>query len=61
MQLNAKIEKSAKELSKLNSTLRPAEQDADQEMMTEEERTCFRKMGLKMDSSLVLGKEMTSF
>lgn len=61
MQLNAKIEKSVKELSKLNSTLRPAEQDADQEMMTEEERTCFRKMGLKMDSSLVLGKEMTSF
>lgn len=56
-QLNVKIEKSTKELSKLNDAWAPAEQDADQEMMTEEERKCFQKMGLKMDSNLVLGNE----
>lgn len=57
MQLKIKIKRSAKELEKVNSTWRPAEQDADQEMITEEERTCFRKMGLKLTSSLVLGKQ----
>ncbi|KAA8530591.1 hypothetical protein F0562_005300 [Nyssa sinensis] len=54
--LKSKIERSSKELSKLNSAWRPAEQDADQEMITEEERECFRKIGLKMNSSLVLGR-----
>jgi hypothetical protein len=46
-----------KELSKLNGAWAPAELDADQEMITEEERKCFQKMGLKMDSCLVLGNE----
>lgn len=46
-----------KELSKLNTAWAPAEHDADQEMMTEEERLCFQKIGLKMDSCLVLGNE----
>lgn len=41
----------------MNDAWAPAEQDADQEMMTEEERKCFQKMGLKMDSNLVLGNE----
>ncbi|XP_052195748.1 chloroplastic group IIA intron splicing facilitator CRS1, chloroplastic isoform X2 [Diospyros lotus] len=54
--LNMKIKRSAKELAKLNSAWRPAEQDADQEMITQEERECFRKIGQKMDSSLVLGR-----
>ncbi|KAK9272489.1 hypothetical protein L1049_002862 [Liquidambar formosana] len=54
--LKMKIKRSEKELSKVNSVWKPAEQDADQEMMTEEERECFRKMGLKMDSKLVLGR-----
>nr|POE58216.1 chloroplastic group iia intron splicing facilitator crs1, chloroplastic [Quercus suber] len=54
--LNIKIDKSMKELSKLNAAWAPAEQDADQEMMTEEERLCFQKIGLKMDSCLVLGR-----
>ncbi|XP_059449206.1 chloroplastic group IIA intron splicing facilitator CRS1, chloroplastic isoform X2 [Corylus avellana] len=53
--LNVKIEKSMKELSMLNGAWAPVEQDADQEMITEEERKCFEKMGLKMDSCLVLG------
>lgn len=56
-QLNRKIEKSTNKLSKLNSQWTPAEQDVDQEMMTEEERECFRKIGLKMHSCLVLGKD----
>ncbi|XP_057949834.1 chloroplastic group IIA intron splicing facilitator CRS1, chloroplastic isoform X2 [Malania oleifera] len=54
--LKKKIEKSAKELWKLNSAWRPAEQDSDQELITDEERECFRQMGLKMESCLVLGR-----
>ncbi|XP_050227404.1 chloroplastic group IIA intron splicing facilitator CRS1, chloroplastic isoform X2 [Mercurialis annua] len=53
--LQRKIEKAARELSKLNAAWAPAEQDADLEMMTEEERECLRKIGLKMHSSLLLG------
>ena len=57
MQLKIKIERSSKELAKLKFAWRSAEQDADQEMITQEERENFRKMGLKMDSSFVLGKQ----
>ena len=56
LQLKTKIERSARELAKLNSKWRPTEQDPDHEMLTDEERECYRKMGLKLDSSLVLGK-----
>lgn len=55
LQLNSKVEKSTKELTKLNASWRHVEPDADQELITNEERTCFRKMGLKMDSCLTLG------
>ncbi|KAI4352202.1 hypothetical protein L6164_006476 [Bauhinia variegata] len=54
--LKKKKERSARELSKLNAAWTPAEQDADLEIMTEEERECFRKIGLKMNSCLVLGR-----
>lgn len=54
--LNSKVEKSTKELTKLNASWRHVEPDADQELITNEERTCFRKMGLKMDSCLTLGR-----
>ncbi|XP_055961595.1 uncharacterized protein LOC130015449 isoform X2 [Mercurialis annua] len=47
-QLQRKIEKAARELSKLNSAWAPTELDADLEMMTEEERECLRKICLKM-------------
>ena len=57
LQLNSKIEKSKRELLKLNASWKPSEQDADQEMLTEEERECFRKIGLQMQSVLVLGKK----
>ncbi|KAL3527032.1 hypothetical protein ACH5RR_011688 [Cinchona calisaya] len=54
--LKKKIEKSARRLAELNSLWRPAERDADQEMITEEERECLKKIGFKMQSSLVLGR-----
>lgn len=56
LQLKIKIEKSAKELSRLNSAWKPREQDPDLEMITEEERQCLHKIGMKMNSNLLLGK-----
>lgn len=54
--LKSKIEKPATDLSKLNSAWVPSPRDADQGIMTEEERECFRKIGLKLRGSLVLGR-----
>ncbi|XP_023551202.1 chloroplastic group IIA intron splicing facilitator CRS1, chloroplastic isoform X1 [Cucurbita pepo subsp. pepo] len=54
--LDFKVEKSTKELTKLNASCRHVEPDADQELITNEERICFRKMGLKMHSCLTLGR-----
>lgn len=54
--LNKKIERSTMELSKLNAAWKPSGEDVDLEIMTDEERECFRKMGLKMRSCLVLGR-----
>ncbi|XP_061338331.1 chloroplastic group IIA intron splicing facilitator CRS1, chloroplastic-like [Gastrolobium bilobum] len=54
--LNKKIEISAGKLSKLNAAWTPAEHETDLEIMTDEERECFRKIGLKMRSCLVLGR-----
>ena len=42
----------------MNAEWKPAERDADQEMLTAEERECFRKLAQKMRSVLVLGKEI---
>ncbi|KAJ8761781.1 hypothetical protein K2173_004592 [Erythroxylum novogranatense] len=54
--LQRKIEKSQRQLSKLNIVWISAVHDADQEMVTQEERECLRKIGLKMHSCLVLGR-----
>ncbi|KAJ6369682.1 hypothetical protein OIU76_028018 [Salix suchowensis] len=54
--LKSKIEKPARDLAKLNCAWVPSERDADQGIMTEEERECFRKIGLKLRGSLVLGR-----
>ncbi|XP_020997015.1 chloroplastic group IIA intron splicing facilitator CRS1, chloroplastic isoform X1 [Arachis duranensis] len=54
--LNKKIERSAAELAKLDAAWTPAEKDADIEIMTDEERQRFRKIGLKMSGLLVLGR-----
>lgn len=56
LQLNKKISVSAKRLAELDCAWEPAEQDADREMMTPEERECLRQIGLKMHSTLVLGR-----
>lgn len=57
LQLKIKIAKAERELWKLNSALNPSEQEPDQELITEEERECFRKIGLKMNRVLELGEE----
>ncbi|CAL9230490.1 unnamed protein product [Arabidopsis halleri] len=54
--LKSKIEKSTMELFKLNSLWKPSERDDDIEIFTNEERECLRRIGLKMSSSLVLGR-----
>lgn len=50
-----------KELEKLNSAWRPTEPDEDQEIITPEEKECLRKIGLELESCLVLGKQMLFF
>ncbi|XP_039116092.1 chloroplastic group IIA intron splicing facilitator CRS1, chloroplastic [Dioscorea cayenensis subsp. rotundata] len=54
--LNVKIERSEKELGKLNSLWRLSDLAEDQEILTDEERQKFRKIGLKMDEFLLLGR-----
>ncbi|CAL0308274.1 unnamed protein product [Lupinus luteus] len=54
--VNKKIERSAMKLSKLNAAWTPSEKDADQEVMTDEERESFRRIGMRMDACLVLGR-----
>ncbi|KAI3946441.1 hypothetical protein MKX01_017657 [Papaver californicum] len=54
--LQAKIEKSNMELAKLNSSWTYAEQAVDYEMITQEEKQCLRKIGLRMSKTLVLGR-----
>lgn len=52
-----KIGRSSRNLLQLNSAWKPAELDSDQEIVTPEERECLRKIGLKTDSTLVLGNQ----
>ncbi|KAM0932415.1 putative RNA-binding, CRM domain, YhbY-like superfamily [Dioscorea sansibarensis] len=54
--LNVKIERSEKELAKLHSSWRLSDLAEDQEILTDEERQKFRKIGLKMDEFLLLGR-----
>ncbi|KAG0493004.1 hypothetical protein HPP92_006086 [Vanilla planifolia] len=54
--LNFKMKKSEKTLAKLNSLWSPSAISADQELLTEEERESLRKIGLKMDEVLLLGR-----
>lgn len=56
LQLRSKIEKTTTELLKLNSLWKPSEGDDDVEILTNEERECLRRIGLRMNSSLVLGR-----
>ncbi|CAN8236241.1 unnamed protein product [Cochlearia groenlandica] len=54
--LKSKIEKATTELFRLNSLWKPSERDDDIELLTNEERECLRRIALKMNSSLVLGR-----
>ncbi|KAL8476649.1 hypothetical protein ACS0TY_029079 [Phlomoides rotata] len=54
--LKRKIEKSAKELEKLKNASKLSQRDPDMEIISKEERVCLREMGLRIDSSLVLGR-----
>lgn len=47
-------------LSKVEESLKPAEQQADPESITDEERFMFRKLGLRMKAFLLLGKSSLS-
>lgn len=43
-------------LGKVEESLKPSEQQADPESITDEERFMFRKLGLRMKAFLLLGK-----
>ncbi|RCV30800.1 hypothetical protein SETIT_6G124900v2 [Setaria italica] len=54
--LNKKIEGSNQALAKLHSSWSPSEQSADRELLTEEEKAMFRRIGRKMDGLVLLGR-----
>ncbi|XP_064939462.1 chloroplastic group IIA intron splicing facilitator CRS1, chloroplastic-like isoform X1 [Musa acuminata AAA Group] len=54
--LKQKIERSEELLSKLSLSCCPSEQTADLEILTEEERQAFRKVGLEMNEIILLGR-----
>lgn len=54
--LNKKIERSNQALAKLHSSWSPSEQSADGELLTEEEKMMFRRIGRKMDGLVLLGR-----
>nr|CAB3480781.1 unnamed protein product [Digitaria exilis]CAB3502493.1 unnamed protein product [Digitaria exilis] len=54
--LNKKIERSNQALAKLHSSWSPSDQYADIELLTEEEKAMFRRIGRKMDGLVLLGR-----
>lgn len=52
--------KAERGLAKVEECLHPAEQRADLESITDEERFMFRKLGLKMKAFLLLGKTINN-
>ncbi|KAM0879198.1 hypothetical protein ACQ4PT_034403 [Festuca glaucescens] len=54
--LTKKIERSNQALAKLHSSWNPSEPSSDKELLTEEEMMIFRKIGLKMDEHVLLGR-----
>lgn len=51
-----KVTKAERALSKVEAFLKPAEQQADPNSLTDEERFMFRKLGLRMKAFLLLGR-----
>ncbi|KZV53878.1 hypothetical protein F511_00144 [Dorcoceras hygrometricum] len=58
--LKKKMERSSYTLEKLNHAWRRSERDADQEVISQEERECLHRVGLKLDSSLVLDEVLVA-
>ncbi|KAJ1268237.1 hypothetical protein BS78_07G120700 [Paspalum vaginatum] len=54
--LKKKIERSNQVLAKLHSSWSPSEQSADTELLTEEEKEMFCRIGRKMDGLVLLGR-----
>ncbi|XP_051202867.1 chloroplastic group IIA intron splicing facilitator CRS1, chloroplastic [Lolium perenne] len=54
--LTKKIERSNQALAKLHNSWNPSEPSSDKELLTEEEMMIFRKIGLKMDEHVLLGR-----
>ncbi|TVU06455.1 hypothetical protein EJB05_49672, partial [Eragrostis curvula] len=54
--LHKKIERSNQVLAKLHGSWNASEQSTDRELLTEEEKVIFRKIGLKMDERVLLGR-----
>jgi hypothetical protein len=50
--------KAEQALYKVELSLKPAEQQADPDSITDEERFMFRKLGLRMKAFLLLGKSL---
>ena len=57
-QAERKVMKAERALSKVEAFLKPAEQQADPNSLTDEERFMFRKLGLRMKAFLLLGKTL---
>lgn len=55
-QAERKIMKAERALAKVEESLKPVEHLADPGSITEEERFMFRKLGLRMQAFLLLGK-----
>lgn len=60
-QLKLKVGKSEKKLMKLDSEWISSRDSTDQELLTEEERQNFQKIGSKMTELLVLGELYSAF
>lgn len=60
-QAQAKKLRAERLLSKVEASMVPSNPDDDQETITEEERTMFRQVGLKMKQYLPLGNQYSSF
>ena len=55
-QAQFKVSKAEKALAKVEAFLLPAKPASDKETITDEERFMFRKLGLRMQAFLLLGK-----
>jgi hypothetical protein len=58
-QAERKIRRAERALTKVEVSLKPSENRADPESITDEERFMFRKLGLRMKAFLLLGRALS--